>query len=137
MPGDGDEDGERGRRSEAPAPAAADATDRAASGSQATEGATERTAAEGDGVIVPLRLYKTVTVFATLIAVTGVLAGFVLLDAATDRGQAAPEEVDLLLALAGLAAIVLGAAVYAFSTRFRTRGMRKAQAGGNEGKENE
>lgn len=125
MPGDGDGDVERERRSEAPAPAAADATDRAASGSQATEGATERTAAEGDGVIVPLRLYKTVTVFATLIAVTGVLAGFVLLDAATDRATADISEIDPLLAIVGVAGIVGGAAIYAFSTRFRAAGMGK------------
>ncbi len=68
---------------------------------------------------VPLRVYKAVTVVSTLVTLAAVVAGFVLLDVATDRGRAPPSEVDLPLALAGLAAIALGAVLYAFGTRFR------------------
>jgi hypothetical protein len=76
-------------------------------------------------VVVPMRLYKTITVFATLIAVVGVIAGFFLLDAATQRASADLEEVNPLLAVLGLLAILGGGAVYAFSTRFRAEGMGK------------
>jgi hypothetical protein len=76
-------------------------------------------------VVVPLRLYKTVTVFSTLFAIVFVLGGFVLLDAATDRATADISEIDPLLAIVGVAGIVGGAAIYAFSTRFRAAGMGK------------
>jgi len=91
-------------------------------------GRDEAAAADGSGgrdVVVPLRLYKTVTVFSTLFAVAFVLGGFVLLDAATDRATAEVSEIDPLLAILGLAGIAGGAAVYAFSTRFRAAGMGK------------
>lgn len=78
-------------------------------------------------VEVPMRLYKTVTVFATLIAMVAVVLGFVALDVATNRAQAAASEVNVALAVAGLASIVLGGFVYAFSTRFRTPGMGKSK----------
>jgi hypothetical protein len=84
----------------------------------------------GRGVVVPMRVYKTVTVFSTLFAVVGVVGGFIVLDVATNRAQADLAEVDPLLALLGVGLIVLSAAVYAFSTRFRAEGM------GND-KENE
>lgn len=74
-------------------------------------------------VEVPLSLYKVVTVSSTLIAVVTVVGGFVLLDAATDRGQAAVSEIDPLVAVAGLALILIGAATYAYATRFRAEGM--------------
>ena len=76
-------------------------------------------------VIVPLRLYKTVTVFSTLFAVAFVLGGFVLIDVATDRATADISEIDPVVAILGLAGIVGGAAIYAFSTRFRAEGMGK------------
>lgn len=76
-------------------------------------------------VLVPLRVYKTVTVFATLFAVVLVLAGFVILDLATDRASAPLAEVNPLFVILGLVAIAGGAAVYAFSTRFRAAGMGK------------
>lgn len=76
-------------------------------------------------VVVPLRLYKTITVFSTLLAVVTILAGFVVLDRATQRASLAPEDVNLLLALAGLGLLAFGTVVYAFSTRFRTEGMGK------------
>ena len=89
----------------------------------APEAAEERTsagsAAGGREVVVPMRLYKTVTVFSTLVAVVCILAGFVLLDRGTRRATASPEEVSLPVVALGLALIVGGSAVYAFSTRFR------------------
>ena len=79
----------------------------------------------GRDVVVPLRLYKTVTVFSTLIAIVVILAGFVLLDRGTQRATASPEEVSLPVVALGLTLIVGGSAVYAFSTRFRAEGMGK------------
>jgi len=73
----------------------------------------------GREVVVPARLYKTVTVMSTLTAMASVVGGFVALDAATDRASAAVGEVDAPLALLGLGLIVGGAAVYAFGTRFQ------------------
>jgi hypothetical protein len=87
-------------------------------------------------VEVPLRVYKAVTVFSTLFAVVGIVGGFVLLDEATDRGRAPPEEVDVALVVAGLAVIGLAAAVYAFSARFRARGMGKSKDAAAEGSDN-
>jgi len=77
----------------------------------------------GRDVEVPMRVYKTVTVFSTLFAVAFVLGGFLLLDRATDRATASLSEVDPVLAVLGLLGIVAGAAVYAFGTRFRAEGM--------------
>jgi len=107
---------------------------------EAAEG--RRAPGEGD-VVVPLRLYKTVTVMATLIAILSVLLGFMFLDAATvqtgpllwvlDAVTGAigvsydPGALTIPFGLAGLGLIVLGAAVYAFSTRFRTEGMGKSK----------
>ena len=79
----------------------------------------------GRDVVVPLRLYKTVTVFSTLFAIAAILAGFVLMDRGTQRATASPEEVSLPLVALGLSLIVGGSAVYAFSTRFRAEGMGK------------
>jgi len=99
-------------------------------------------------VEVPLRLYKTITVFSTLIAVVGVVFGFVLLDAATLQVSLLRRAVvgalgivgvvpgeDLLsaaFAAAGLLSIGLGAAVYVLGTRFRARGMGKSQEDSDE-----
>lgn len=87
----------------------------------------EGTAESADGdlrreVVVPMELYKVVTVFSTLAAVALVVGGMVMLDLAT-HGTAPREEVELLTALAGVAAVVAGAAVYAFASRFRAAGM--------------
>jgi hypothetical protein len=70
-------------------------------------------------VVVPARLYKTVTVMSTLLAMVSVVGGFIALDAATNRARAAVGEIDPLLALLGLGLIVGGAGAYAFATRFR------------------
>ncbi|MFB6206134.1 MAG: hypothetical protein ABEJ05_06375 [Haloglomus sp.] len=90
--------------------------------------------AEGAGgrdVVVPLSLYKRITVFSTLFAVIAVLVGFVLLDTATGRASRDLSEVNVVLAVAGLLSIAAGAAVYAFSTRFRTAGMGNSKDGEN------
>ena len=92
------------------------------SGEPPDEGETEP---GGREVVVPMRLYKTVTVFSTLVAVVAILGGFVLLDRGTQRATASPDEVSLPVVALGLALIVGGSAVYAFSTRFRTEGMGK------------
>lgn len=84
-------------------------------------------------VVVPLEVYKAVTVFSTLFAVGAVLAGFVLLDWGTNRAQADPSEVNLALVVAGLFAIALGAVTYAFSTRFRAEGMTGAETESGKG----
>nr|WP_218644761.1 hypothetical protein [Natronomonas gomsonensis] len=83
-----------------------------------------------------MRLYKTVTVFSTLIAIVSILGGFVLLDRGTQRSTASPEDVNLLLVAIGLALIVGGSAVYAFSTRFRTAGMGKSKDDTDEDSDN-
>lgn len=103
-------------------------------------------------VVVPDRLYKTVTVFSTLIAVVGVVLGFALLDAATLQVSflralvgAALAAVGLdvsagaltaAFALLGLASIGFGAAVYVIGTRFRARGMGNSQEDSDEGSDN-
>jgi hypothetical protein len=100
-------------------------------------------------VVVPMRLYKTVTVFSTLVAVVAVVVGFTLLDAATLemsllRGvvvgalaaagiRPSPDVLGAALAVCGLATIGFGAGVYTLGTRFRARGMGNAQEDGNEG----
>jgi hypothetical protein len=100
-------------------------------------------------VVVPMRLYKTVTVFSTLIAVVCVVSGFVLLDAATGSGgvvralagvvivgglgadpaavSAAFRALAPAFAVGGLATIGLGAGVYIVGSRFRARGMGNSQ----------
>ncbi|WP_435070041.1 DUF7315 family membrane protein [Haloplanus sp. C73] len=95
-----------------------------------------------------MRLYKTITVFSTLIAIVGVVFGFVLLDAATIRlsllrrlvvgalralGVAPPTTVlNASLAVLGLASIAVGAGVYVLGTRFRAQGMGNAQEDADE-----
>jgi len=94
-------------------------------------------------VEVPLRLYKTVTVFSTLIAIVAVVVGFLLLDAATIGGgllhrlvvgvlsalSLTPPEslLSALFAVAGLLCIAGGAVVYVLGTRFKAPNM----GGGN------
>jgi hypothetical protein len=103
-------------------------------------------------VVVPMRLYKTVTVFSTLIAVVGVVLGFMLLDAATlnvsflggaIRGAFAFVGLSVddgilstALAVVGLASIAFGAGVYTLGTRFRAQGMGKSQEDSNEVSDN-
>lgn len=114
-----------------------------------------RSATARDGrrdVVVPMRLYKTVTVFSTLIAVVCVVFGFMLLDAATlnvsflgravDAGLSAvgvaadDGVVSTVLAVVALGVIGFGAGVYTLGTRFRARGMGKSQEDSNEDSDN-
>jgi len=83
-------------------------------------------------VVVPLSLYKIVTVFSTLISGVSVVAGFVVLDTATRRASATVGEIDPLLALLGLFLIAGGGALYAFSGRFRAPGMGTTKNGEDE-----
>jgi hypothetical protein len=108
-------------------------------GSQSDTGPTG-----GRDIVVPLRLYKTVVVFSTLIAVISVVLGFTLLDAATLRVSfvralvvgvlstvgLVPSEgaLSAVLAVLGLSIIAFGAGVYTVGTRFRTAGMGNAEA---------
>lgn len=101
-----------------------------------SEPSSESTEGDRNAVVVPMRVYKAVTVFSTLFAVIGVVGGFVLLDLATDRAQADLAEIDPLVALGGVALIVASAATYAFSTRFQAAGMGNAKEGEDEGSNN-
>ncbi len=78
---------------------------------------------ESRDVEVPLGVYKIVTVFSTLFAAVAVVGGFMLLDTATNQATASLETVNVALAILGIAIILAGAALYVFSTRFRTAEM--------------
>lgn len=131
MPDDRPDD-DAGSRAGADSSAATDST-AATSSSDATEGSDDAStppASSGDDgalrdgdVVVPMEIYKVVTVFSTLFAVVLVVGGMIALDAATQRGMAAREEVHLAWATVGVGSIVFGAAVYAFASRFRATGM--------------
>lgn len=87
-------------------------------------------------VVVPLRLYKTVTVFSTLFAILSVVGGFILADVATDRASAPASEIDIPIAVLGIGLILAGTVVYAFSTRFRTEEMGKSKDDADEPSDN-
>ncbi|WP_410765337.1 hypothetical protein [Haloferax sp. DFSO60] len=103
-------------------------------------------------IVVPMRLYKTVTVFSTLIAVTSVVLGFVFLDAATLQVSAlraliiatlgfvgltvADGILSTVLAIIGLGVIAFGSIVYTIGTRFRAHGMGKSQEDSGEDSNN-
>lgn len=124
------------------------------SADQRSTESTENSESGGGGrdIVVPMRLYKTVTVFSTLIAVVSVVLGFVLLDAATlsisvlrraitgvlaALGVGVADDVlTAVLALLGLAVIAFGAGVYIIGTRFRAQGMGKSQEDSNEDSDN-
>jgi len=110
------------------------------------------TGSSGRDVVVPMRLYKTVTVFSTLIAVVCVVFGFMLLDAATLNVSFLGNIVTGVLALVGvgvgegilstafavggLGIIGFGAGVYVVGTRFRAEGMGKSQEDSDEDSDN-
>ena len=96
----------------------------------ATDTETEPAEGEGPGgrdVEVPLEIYKVVTVFSTLFAIGMVVLGFVLLDWGTQRATADLSDVNVLITVAGLLSIAVGAGTYAFSTRFRATDMGKSK----------
>ena len=96
-------------------------------------------------IVVPMRLYKTVTVFSTLIAIISVVLGFLLLDAAVLSLSLigdlirfslnavwisiSPSILQAVFAFTGLGSIGVGAVVYILGTRFRAEGMGKSQEG--------
>ena len=90
----------------------------------------------GREVVVPLRLYKVVTVFSTMFAVAFVVGGFIVLDIATGRARLSFEEMNLPLAILGVVLIASGGVVYAFSTRFRAEGMGKPKDDSDEPSDN-
>lgn len=90
---------------------------------------SEKRRPSDDDVIVPMSIFKVVTVFSTLIAAAAVVGGFVIIDMATRGGLAPRDEIDVVFALIGVGVIVLGSGIYVFSTRFRTEGMRSPKDG--------
>lgn len=90
-------------------------------------------------VVVPMRMYKGITVFSTLVATFLVVLGFFLFDAATQAGNPIRQVVvwatglvgivpssgtlGVGFGLAGIAAILLGAGSYVLGTRFKTAEM--------------
>lgn len=90
---------------------------------------SEKRRPSDDDVIVPMSVYKVVTVFSTFIAAAAVVCGFVIIDMATRGGLAPRNEIDVIFALVGVGVIVLGSAIYVFSTRFQTEGMRSPKDG--------
>ncbi|RXK52048.1 hypothetical protein EAF64_02280 [Halorientalis pallida] len=85
---------------------------------------------------VPMRVYKAITVFTTMFAIVTVVAGFVLIDSATNRATASLSEIQPVAALFGIGLILAGAAAYAFSTRFRAEGMGKSKDDTDESTDN-
>ncbi|TQQ83364.1 hypothetical protein EGH24_00755 [Halonotius terrestris] len=122
-------------------------SDAASDESAATEPADSATGRRD--VVVPMRLYKTITVFSTLIATACILAGFILLDAATLQvsvlrtvllrglagiGLAVDQELfSVLLGIGGLSLMAVGTGVFVLSSRFRAPGMGNPQEDSDEG----
>ncbi len=104
-------------------------------GDYTVEAAEEAEISDRD-VVVPLPLYKVITVFSTLIAGVAVVGGFIVLDEATQRASVQLEDIDPLLALLGLFMIAGGGAMYAFSGRFRAPGMGTTKTDENESPDN-
>ena len=100
-------------------------------------------------IVVPIRLYKTITVFSTLIATACILGGFILIDAATLQVSvlrrlllAGLEGISLsvnqelfsaILAIGGLSLMAAGTGVFILSSRFRAPGMGNAQEDSDKG----
>jgi|GEM_PF-254582 len=108
-----------------------------------------RVGPDGREIVVPLRIYKAVTVFSTLAAIVTYFIGFTLIDAATlqisfirsvilvvlDTVGLAPAEdvLTAVLVIFGVLSILLGTAIYVLGTRFRAQGMgRNRSADGEE-----
>ena len=101
---------------------------------------SERTDRRDDGtVVVPMRMYKGVTVFSTLVATAMIVLGFFMFDAATRLDNPIREivlwaigltgwtpatgAVNVAFGLLGVALILLGAGSYVLGTRFKTAEM--------------
>ena len=119
--------------------------------SDAAGEATPTGSAESTGrrdIVVPIRLYKTITVFSTLIATGCILGGFILIDAATLQvsvlrrlllgglsavGLSIDQELfSAILAIGGLTLMAAGTGVFVLSSRFRAPGMGNAQEDSDE-----
>lgn len=74
-------------------------------------------------VIVPTSLYKSIIIFSTFFAIITIVAGFIALDTATQKATQPLSTIDPVLALIGIASIGIGTFVYAFASRFKTKGM--------------
>ena len=99
-------------------------------------------------IVVPMRLYKTITVFSTLIATVCILAGFILLDAATLQvsvlravlldvlarvGLTVGQELfSVVLGIGGLSLMAVGTGVFVLASRFRAPGMGNPQEDSDE-----
>ncbi|MFB6235713.1 MAG: hypothetical protein ABEH81_15855 [Halopenitus sp.] len=145
-------DDDSSEHDDAPSDSDASTTTDDASTATAVEPEGPREGPGGREVVVPLRLYKTITVFSTLIAVVGFILGFILIDAATLQvsllrsvivailstvGLVPSQDVlTALLALGGLSLIAGSAVVYVVGTRFRAQGMGKSQEDSPEGSDN-
>jgi len=92
-----------------------------------------------DTIVVPMRMYKRISVFSTLLAVALIVFGFFMFDAATQPqsifrravvwvlgtvGVVPPSGVlDVGFGLFGVALILLGGGSYVLGSRFKTSGM--------------
>jgi hypothetical protein len=129
-----------------------DTTQSSSDGGTTTAASAPRSRRGRRDVEVPMRLYKTITVFSTLIAVVTVVAGFLLLDAATLQVSflraiiagalgaiglsVSTGLLSTVLAVVGLVVIGAGAGVYTIATRFRAEGMGKSQEDADEDSSN-
>jgi hypothetical protein len=99
----------------------------------------EPTRVDDETIVVPMRMYKGITVFSTLLAVVLVVFGFFMFDAATQDQNLIRQAVVGLLSLVGLeepvgvldvgfgllgiTMILVGAGSYILGTRFKTADM--------------
>jgi len=104
------------------------------------ESDSEPTGRREDGtIVVPMRMYKGITVFSTLIATVLVVLGFVCFDAATRTDHLlrtslrwvfesvgvtpSVSALNVLFGLFGVGLILVGAGSYILGTRFKTQEM--------------
>lgn len=105
-----------------------------------TDSEPTETGRQDDGsIVLPMRLYKGVTVFSTLLATALVVLGFFMFDAATHPANPLREgavwlvgvsgwtppsgAVDVAFGLVGVAIVLVGAGSYVLGTRFKAEGM--------------
>ena len=108
---------------------------------------------EDGTIVVPMRMYKGITVFSTLVATALVVLGFFFFDAATRTDNWIRTSVSWLVGLTGwtpstsvlnvtfgllgVAVIVLGAGSYILGTRFKTAEMVEGTDDASESDDNE
>lgn len=95
-------------------------------------------------IVVPMRVYKGITVFSTLVATALVVGGFFMFDAATRLDNPIRETtvwaigltgwtptvgaVNVAFGLLGVGVLLLGAGSYVLGTRFKTTEMVDSEA---------